>query len=160
MAGLHDVFRLAVSSHSHLNGTGTISRRDTCRYPSCSFDGNRKIRVVRRVVVIHHQWKLEMFAALAGERKANQSTRIGCHEINIFSSYALCSNNQITFILTILIVHQDHHLPKANVVNYFFCRVKFHSAAVQSCLNPCCSSIDTLTPPRLSLCSFENNFSR
>ena len=54
MSGLDDVFRLAVSGHGDLNGPGPISRRNPCRYAACRFNGNRKIRVVRRIVVIHH----------------------------------------------------------------------------------------------------------
>ena len=68
-----------------------------------------------------------MLTALLSKSKADQASRISCHEVNIFGANTLGSNNEITFVLSIFIVHQYHHLSLANVVDDLFYRIQLHN---------------------------------
>jgi hypothetical protein len=61
-----------------------------------------------------------------GKCQANQSSRIFCHEVNVFGLHALGGNDQVAFIFAILIIHQYHHLAEADIVDNFFNRIKLH----------------------------------
>ena len=57
---------------------------------------------------------------LAGESQANQSARISSHKIDILSTHPFRRDDQVAFVLTVLIVHEDNHLAEADVIYYFF----------------------------------------
>jgi hypothetical protein len=67
-----------------------------------------------------------MLAPLMSESKADQAARIGRHKVNIFGAHTLGGNNKITFVLSIFIVHQYHHLSLADIVDDLFYRIQLH----------------------------------
>ena len=42
------------------------------------------------------------------------------HEVHFLGGYLLCSDDKITFILTIFIIHHNHELTFANIFDCFF----------------------------------------
>ncbi len=61
-----------------------------------------------------------MPAPIARQGQANQPTRIARHEIYILGARELGAHDEIAFILTILIVHDDDHTAGAQVSKNLF----------------------------------------
>jgi len=61
--------------------------------------------------------QFEPFADIGIERKADQTTSVGGHEIDGFWCDLIGCNREITLVLAILIVHHDKNLALPEVLN-------------------------------------------
>jgi hypothetical protein len=126
MTWLHNVCSNTVAADGYLNSAGSVTSGDSSSHSGRRLDRDGEVCVIGRIVLVHHERQLQMLAALMSESKANQATRIGRHKINIFGAHTLGGNNEITFVLSIFIVHQYHHLSLADVVDDLFYRIQLH----------------------------------
>src|SRR5262249_44541501 len=69
---------------------------------------------ILRRVLRRHRTDAQVFEALLGHRETNQPTPIPRHEIDCFRSDLLGSQCEIAFVLSILIVNDDDHAPRAD----------------------------------------------
>jgi len=113
-AGLDDVVRTGVSRHRRLDRQRAVLRRDAGGHSGRRFDRDRERRTVRALVVARHLRQPELAAACLGERQADQSAAEAGHEVDCLGSDVLGSQDQITFVLAILLVDQDNHAPAAH----------------------------------------------
>ncbi|MNP64354.1 hypothetical protein D3C76_1598420 [compost metagenome] len=65
---------------------------------------------------------------LVGQCQADQAPRFAGHEVDGLSVAALGGDQQVAFVLPILVVNQQHHLALAVVLEEFFDRVESHAA--------------------------------
>ena len=64
-----------------------------------------------------------MFTPLSSQGKAYKPTGVSRHKVYVFSTHLFSSNDEISFVLSIFIVHEYDHLAQANVINDFLCRI-------------------------------------
>ena len=72
------------------------------------------------VVVRDHQGQLQLLATLARQRQADQTTAIAGHEINILGAHPGSRHDEITLILAVFVIHQDHHLALTDIFDDLF----------------------------------------
>jgi hypothetical protein len=76
--------------------------------------------VSNRELLFDHQWNLEFVEPLGGHREANQTTAILRHEVDGFGSDLFRRHGEITFIFSIFVVSDDHHLACSDGRNGIF----------------------------------------
>ena len=77
-------------------------------------------RVVWEWAAIDHLVQAQSVTALGAHRQADQAATVGRHKVDRFGRYRLGGHDQVALVLPILIVHQDHHLALANVLDDLF----------------------------------------
>ena len=115
VARLDQVGRERVGTHGGLHGARAIGSRDARRDPFRGLDGDGEIGAVRVMRVLHHQRQIELATPVFGERQADQATSVLGHEIDVFRRAVAGSENEVAFVLAILIIHDDDHLAGADV---------------------------------------------
>jgi len=74
--------------------------------------------------ILNHQRQVETPAAFFRQGHADQAAAVPRHEIDVLGLAVHGGNDEITFILAILVVHDDDHLAAANLVYKFLCRIE------------------------------------
>ena len=133
MPRLHNILGPGITGHRHLYRPGAVSRRDPGGNTLGRFNGYGKIGAMARLVGIHHQGQVQLSAAILGEGQADQPAAVGGHKINIFRANHGRSHNQIAFIFTILVVHENDHFPLADIGNQFFDSIQCHNSIFSNC---------------------------
>jgi len=119
VAGRHYILRSLAGIDRYRNGARAISRRDSCGYAFFRLDRDRESGLHAFLVVAAHRFKPELLHALASERQADQPAPMRRHEVYRIGRGHLCRDDQITFVLAILIIDQDIHAAIARLVNDF-----------------------------------------
>ena len=65
--------------------------------------------LVARAVVLRHQLEAELLDPLAGQRQADQAARVLGHEVDRLGGRPLSRDDQVAFVLAILVIDQDEH---------------------------------------------------
>ena len=120
MAGLHQIAGLAVLVHGHLDGARAVGGRDAGGHAFGGFDGDGEGRAVHGAVARGHGRQLEEFAALAGQRQADQATAEAGHEVDGLRCDMVGRQNQIAFVLTVLFVNEHDHAAGTHFRHDFF----------------------------------------
>ena len=107
VTGLYQVGGLGGFCHGHFDGARTVSGRDAGGYALSSLDGDCESGAVDRTVASGHWGELQIFAALAREREANQATAKAGHEVDGFGGDVVRRQHQVTFVFAVFFVHQD-----------------------------------------------------
>src|SRR5205814_2174240 len=97
------------------NRRRAIGRGDSRRNSAASFNRHRKSSAQTRSVVSYLWWQMQFVATLFSQWQANQAATLTCHEIDFVGRNHLRGAHEITFILAVLIVHDNDHAPFANV---------------------------------------------
>ena len=100
-----------------LNGGSTVFSGNACGYSvfNASVDAHRESGLIGIGVPINHQGQIEFIKALALHRQTNQPTRLSCHEVDGFGRCELGRADQISFIFTLLVIHDNDAGTIANV---------------------------------------------
>ena len=77
-------------------------------------DGERRLE--GRLVLGRHQVEPELVAALGGQREADQPAAVLGHEVDRLGGGELGGHRQIALVLAVLVVADDDHAPRADVV--------------------------------------------
>jgi hypothetical protein len=80
--------------------------------------------------IADHQRQAQLPATLLGQRQADQPTAVARHEVDVFRAHMLGRHDQIAFILTILIVHDDDHASRTQIRKNALDRVQRHDAPI------------------------------
>ena len=75
-----------------------------------------EIGLMLGAVIAHHQGQIQLPCPLRCDRHADQATGFRGKEINDLWRGFLGGNDQVAFILTVLIIHQDDHAAGADVI--------------------------------------------
>src|SRR5829696_3808273 len=73
-----------------------------------------------------HQWGPEAIPRLLGHGKADQAPAVSGHEVYVLGSYELGGHGEVALVLAILVIADDYHLPRLDVLDDFFHRAKRH----------------------------------
>ena len=115
VAGLHDVVGPALGVDGHLDGARAIGRRDAGGHPVARLDRLREGGLEARRVLGHHGPQVELFAALRGEREADQAAAVGRHEVDRLGRDELGRHGEVAFVLAALVVADHDHAAGADV---------------------------------------------
>ena len=133
-----------VSQREHMP-RATDVRRSFCRvqqrlYRQCplmggnagrdveSVDRNRECGAMRIGIIANHRSDSQFIQPFAFHRNADQPPGMFGHEIDNFRRRHRCGDNQVSFVLAILVIHDNDHLSSFDVCYCFFNRteLRFH----------------------------------
>ncbi len=92
------------------------------RDPVAGLDGDRERGLVRRLVLGRHQVQAELVAALGRQREADQPAPLLGHEVDRLGRRELGGERQIALVLAVLVVADDDHPARADLVQRLFDR--------------------------------------
>ena len=124
MPRLYDILRPRVFCDCGQYRLRTILRRNSGSHTLGCFDGQGEIGRVQGRITLDHQRQRQLLTATTRQSQTDQPTTMAGHEIDIFGTRVTGGHHQITFILTVLVIHQDDHAAGANILDYFFSCVK------------------------------------
>ncbi len=75
-------------------------------------------------IIVNHHGDFESFDHLFGHGQADETAPILCHEIDRIGSDLFCGDGQVTLVLTVLIVNENHHFPMTDILNGFLDRTQ------------------------------------
>ena len=119
MAGCDDMFPPQFGIDRNGDGARTISRRNARGHTIARFNGNGEGGLVPRAIGLRHQRQAQLIHPCARHGKADQATRIACHEIDCIRRRELRGDHQIALILAVFVIHQDEHAPTAGFFQQF-----------------------------------------
>ena len=70
-----------------------------------------------RGIIIRHQLQTQSIRPFACHGQANQTPPIAGHEVDRLWRGHLRGDDQITFVLTVFVIHQNKHPPVARIIN-------------------------------------------
>ena len=103
-----------------LNGFCTIMSRYSCRTTIEFIDCYRERRAKHRCIISHLVWQIQFFCTRQCNRSTQHTAGMLEHEVHSFSGNFFCCNNQIAFIFTVLIVHNDNKLSLLKILEGVF----------------------------------------
>ena len=116
MPWLTNVFGCGVVCHRLKDRMRALRGTDTGADLLGGVDRHGEIGLMLGAVIAHHQRQVELPCALWSDRHADQAAGFGGKEINDLRRGLLGGNDQVAFILTVLIIHQDDHSAGADVI--------------------------------------------
>ena len=72
---------------------------------------------IGRIVRLNHQVQFQFIASRFKQWRTNQTATMSCHEVDDFWGCVSSGNEKITFILSILIVHDNDDFSAANGID-------------------------------------------
>ena len=132
VSGPGDVDRPGVRVDERKDGLHPIRRRDAGRDTLPGIDGEREGRAMRLGVEPHHLREFQLVEPLCGHRHADDPGGVANHECHLPIGDLLCGDDQVAFVLPILVVGDDHHLAGADGGDQLFGAGKLHLRASSS----------------------------
>jgi len=126
MTRLYQIARLGILFNRDLNGPGAIRSGNPRGHADRGFDGHREIGYGSVIRIVHHERQLQLAAAIGGQCQANQSAPVACHEIDILGARMYSGHDQVTFVFTVLIIHQNDHTAVSDFVDDLVYRADRH----------------------------------
>jgi len=111
VARLHQVARLGVLGHRDLHGAGAVGGRDAGGHAGGRLDRDGERGAVLGAVACGHGRQLQLLAALARERQADQPAAVLGHEVDRFGRDMVRGEDQVAFVFTVFFVDEDDHPP-------------------------------------------------
>ena len=109
MAWLHQVAGLGIAAHRRLDGARAVGCGDPGGHAFGGLDGDGECGAVARAVAARHGRQTEPLAALPRQRQADQAAAIARHEVDGLGADMVGGQDQVAFVLTLLVVDEDHH---------------------------------------------------
>ena len=116
VAGLDEVARRGLGVDRDLDRARAVVRRDARRDAFARLDRDRERRLERRLVLRGHEVEAELVAALRGEAEADEPAAVRGHEVHGLGGRELRGHREIALVLAILVVADDDHLARADVL--------------------------------------------
>jgi hypothetical protein len=106
---MHQVRGAGVARHGGLYRACAVGRGNAGRYPGGGFDRDGERGAVARAVALGHRRKLQTLAMLARQGQADQPAAMLGHEVDRRGRDMIGGDHQVTLVLAILVVDEDHH---------------------------------------------------
>src|SRR6185436_194646 len=103
--------------------------------------GNRERRLEGRLVLGGHQVQAELVAAVGGESEADQPTCLAGHEVDVLRRRELGRESQVALVLAVLVVADDDHPARADVLERLLAAGKRRALAHRSSSFSTCFAI-------------------
>ena len=115
VARLHDVGRLGIRGHGGLDGACPVGRRDAGGHAFGRLDGHREVGAHLGAVDGRHQRQPQSAATLFRQRQTDQAPRMAGHEVDGLGRDEVGRDQQVAFVLAVLVIDQDDHLARTEV---------------------------------------------
>jgi hypothetical protein len=132
MPRLHKVIGKSRRFPHYPNRFSPIPRADSGRYTSRRVNAHLEIRFKAFSILAHHPFNPELLQPSGSCRHTDQSAAMFRHEIDGFWSNKLRGHDQVTFVFSIRIIHDDNHPALLQVSDYRFNGIKPLHFRVQS----------------------------
>ena len=154
MPGADNILRFGRGVDGRQNRRGAVRRGNAGGHAVARFDGDGKGRAEARLIVLDHQVELQARGDVFIDGQANQSAPQPGHEIDRFRRDKLRRHAEIALVFPVFIIHENDHLPVADVFDCFRNFTDCHVLSFVYLIKPC-SAKKSLSIPR-GVC---NNFS-
>lgn len=104
------ISRLAIIGYSRPYCFQPVVSRNACSHPTSRLDGNCKIGTITARVMLHHRGQAKRPSFISCKAKAHNATTGTNHQSHIFHLHTRSGKNQISLILTTLIIDQQDAL--------------------------------------------------
>jgi hypothetical protein len=104
----------------HRNGARPVAGGDSGGDSVARFDGGGEGGFVPGAVVAAHQAEAELLDAAPGQCKADEAAAVPGHEVHGVGRRHLSRDDEIAFILPVLVIDQDEHAAVARLVDQLF----------------------------------------
>ena len=101
------------------NGRGAVGGGDAGRRPPARLDRDRERRAEVGRVLLDHRRQLEGVAPLLGQGEADQPAPLARHEVDRLRRDLFGGDDEIAFVLAVLVVDDDDELARAKVRDGF-----------------------------------------
>ena len=119
VAGLDEVTGTRIGVDRHLDRVCSVGGGDAGGDALAGLDRHRERRLERRHVVMGHHVEAELLDPLRRERQADQTARVGGHEVDGLRRDVLRGHDQVALVLAVGRIDHHHHLARADVVDRF-----------------------------------------
>src|SRR3954453_21765868 len=116
VAGLHQIPRRRPRIDRHLDRPRAVRGADAGGDAVARLHGDRERRLERRLVLGRHQVQAELVAALRRQGEADQPAPLLGHEIDRLGRRELRRHREIALVLAVLVVADDDHAARADVL--------------------------------------------
>ncbi len=99
------------------DGRGTVGGRDPGRGPVPEVDAHGERGPLRLGVRRHHEGQVQRIGTLGQQRHTDDPGRMGQEEGDVLRRRRLGGHDQVTLVLPVLVVHDDHHAEPPDGVN-------------------------------------------
>ena len=106
------------------DSSAAIVNRDSGGAPFELVDGDREGGAEHRGVFCNLGHQVEFFAARDGKGRAEHSTSVFEHEINLLGCYFFSSHNEVALVFAVFVVDHNHHFACFEISDCAFYRVK------------------------------------
>jgi hypothetical protein len=120
VAGLDQIARGAVRIDRDLDRARAVGGADPGGDPFAGLDRDRERGLERRLVLGRHQLQAEFVAALRRQSEADQPAPLLGHEVDRLGRRELGGEGQVTLVLAVLVVADDHHPSGADLLQRLF----------------------------------------
>jgi len=120
VTGPFDVLWSGARIHQRTHGCSTVVGGDAGGRTLPRFDADTEGGAVGGGVLLHHQRKLELVAPIRGQRDTDQAAPEAGHEVDRLRTHLVGSEDQITFVLAVLVVYHDHLLAAGDTFHRLF----------------------------------------
>ena len=131
VAGADDVVGALVGIDGHRHRARPVGGRDAGGHAFARLDRGGEGGLVAGLVVPGHQRQVEPLDPVLVHGEAHQAAAEADHEVDRLGRHLLGCDNQIAFILPVLVVRHDHHLSQAErpdaALDVIKDRFSFHS---------------------------------
>ena len=117
VARTRQVFGAAVLAHGSENRRRTVGRADAGGHALARLNRNGEGSGKLRGVVLDHGTQVELAGLLVGQGQADEPAPVGGHEVDGLGRDLLGGVDEVTLVLTVLVVDEDDGLSLANVFN-------------------------------------------
>jgi len=104
----------------HGDGARAVMGGNTGGDAFLGFNRHGERGFMARQVVRRHQIKAQIIKTIRRHRQANQALAVRGHEVDRIGRRHLAGDDQVTLILTILVVHQNEHPAITGLFDDFF----------------------------------------
>src|SRR5687768_2802734 len=108
MSGLAELFRFCVMIYQCTNGFESVVGGNTGSATVANEINRNSERSFKCCSVpTHHQLEPELFTTILDQRRADQSSSMGGHEIYDLWCNSFCSANEVTFVFAVLVINHN-----------------------------------------------------
>ena len=120
MSGTGQVLRPGLGFDGREDGDGAVGRANAGSHAHAGINRFAESGAMHRGVDWRHKRKVELVAALLGEREADQAAAVLGHEVDGFRSDFFGGHGEVAFVLAVFVVHEDDHATVADFFDGFF----------------------------------------
>ena len=109
MPGLNQIRRRGSGIGHDLDGFGPVCGTDAGTDPLRGIDADLKVSFIRVAILDHHLLNAQLLESFTNRWNTDQSAAMLGHEVDGVWCHFFSGQDEISFVLAILIVHNHHH---------------------------------------------------